>query len=130
MPPYTSKNRVLNVPEFWMSLMQYIRWLYRLQCSYQDRDLFRTLSSIQDVAVCKKNNAWVQVHNQNCFRARGGGGDTLKTTFWMENLTQRYIQSRPFFQTSGHFFRFSKRAREAVSVAEYAPISLNKVWLC
>ena len=57
--------------------------------------------------------------------------DTLKTTSWMENLTQWWIQSGPFFPKSGHFFRFSKRAGEAspscmpVSVTEYASISLN-----
>ena len=52
----------------------------------------------------------------------------------MENLTQRWTQSGPFFPKSGHFFRFSKRAGEAsplppscapVIVAEYALISLN-----
>ena len=42
--------RILNVSD----AVHNIRWLYRLQCSYQDRDLFRTLTSIQDVAVCKK----------------------------------------------------------------------------
>ena len=35
--------------------------------------------------------------------------DTLKTTFRMENLTQRWIQSAPFFPKSGHFSRFSKK---------------------
>ena len=30
--------------------------------------------------------------------------DTLKSTFLMENLTQRWIQSGPFFPKSGHFF--------------------------
>ena len=30
--------------------------------------------------------------------------DTLKTTFWMEKLTQRWTQSGPFFQKSGRFF--------------------------
>ena len=39
--------------------------------------------------------------------------DTLKTTFWMENLTQRWIQSGPFFQNQGAFFYFQKRAGEA-----------------
>ena len=36
--------------------------------------------------------------------------DTLKTTFWMENLTQRWTQSGLFFPKYRHFFRFSKRA--------------------
>ena len=39
--------------------------------------------------------------------------DTLKTTFWMENLTQRWIQPRPSFQNQGTFFNFQKRAGEA-----------------
>ena len=76
--------------------------------------------------------------------------DTLKTTFWMENLTQRWAQSGPFFAKSGLFFRFSKRAGEvyplspssaAVNVTEYTSISLNMskypwkclnklLWLC
>ena len=34
--------------------------------------------------------------------------DTLKTTFWMENWTQRWKQSGPFFPKSGHSCRFSK----------------------
>ena len=76
--------------------------------------------------------------------------DTLKTTFWMENLTQRWAQPGPFFAKSGLFFRFSKRAGEvyplspssaAVNVTEYTSISLNMskypwkclnklLWLC
>ena len=58
----------------------------------------------------------------------------LKTTFGMENLTQRWAQSGPFFPKSGHYFRFSKGTGEAsplplscapLSVTEYASISLN-----
>ena len=57
---------------------------------------------------------------------------TLKITFWIDNLTQRWTQSGPFSPKSGHFFRFSKRTVEAsslpcswapVSVAEYASVS-------
>ena len=52
----------------------------------------------------------------------------------MENLTQRWTQSGPFFSKSGHLFQFSKRAGKAsplplsdtsVSVAEYASMSLS-----
>ena len=52
----------------------------------------------------------------------------------MENLTQRWAQSGPFFAKSGLFFRFAKRAGEpyplspssaAVNVTEYTSISLN-----
>ena len=60
----------------------------------------------------------------------------------MENLTQRWAQSGPFFPKSGHYFRFSKRTGEAsplplscapLSVTEYASISLNMPkypWKC
>ena len=60
--------------------------------------------------------------------------DTIKTTFWMDNITQRCTPSRPSFPKSGHFFWFSKRAGKVsplppswvpVSVPEYGPISLN-----
>ena len=73
----------------------------------------------------------------------------LKTTFWMENLTQWWMQLGPFFQKSrflkNHRFsinRFSKRPGEAsplppscvpVYVAEYTSISLNMPkypWKC
>ena len=60
----------------------------------------------------------------------------------MENVTQRWTQSGPFYPNWGHFFRFSKKTGEAsslpfscvpVSVAEYASISLNMPkyhWKC
>ena len=35
--------------------------------------------------------------------------DTLKTTFWMEYLTQRRTLSESFSAKSGHFFLFSKK---------------------
>ena len=37
--------------------------------------------------------------------------DTLKTTFWMEDLAKGWTQLGPFFSKSGHFFRFSKKGR-------------------
>ena len=61
--------------------------------------------------------------------------DTLKTTFWVENLTQWWTQSVPLLPQSGHFFLFSKRAGDTspllpsctpVSVAESEPMS----WIC
>ena len=64
MPAYTWINRFLNMPEFWMCLMQYsIKALYKLLSSYQD-NIFKTVSNIKDEAFYKKSNAWVQVHNQ------------------------------------------------------------------
>ena len=51
--------------------------------------------------------------------------DTLKTTFSMENLTQRWTQSGPLFPKSGHLFRFSKRAGEASPLSpSCAPVSV------
>ena len=35
--------------------------------------------------------------------------DSFKTTFWMENWTQRWKQSGPFFPKSGHSCSFSKK---------------------
>ena len=37
--------------------------------------------------------------------------DTLKTTFWIEYLTQRWTLSGSFSEKSQHFFRFSKKGR-------------------
>ena len=68
--------------------------------------------------------------------------DTSQTAFWMENLTERWTQSRPICSKQGHLFRFWKRAGEAfslslppflfpicapVSVTEYASISLKNI---
>ena len=38
---------------------------------------------------------------------------TLKTTFWMENLTQGWAQLVSFFLKSVHFFDFWKKVKEA-----------------
>ena len=59
--------------------------------------------------------------------------DTLKTTFWMKNLIQRWTQSGPSFPKSRHFFGFRKRQGRLhlspscplVNVAEYTSVSLN-----
>ena len=37
--------------------------------------------------------------------------DTFKTTFWVENVTQRWTPTGPFFPKSGCFFFFSKTSR-------------------
>ena len=47
--------------------------------------------------------------------------DTLKTTFSMKNLPQRWTQPGPFFPKSGHFFRFSKRIGEASPLPPLVP---------
>ena len=52
--------------------------------------------------------------------------DTLKTTFWKENSTQRWTQSRPIFTKSGHLFGFWKRARELSSLR---PFLLARLWI-
>ena len=36
--------------------------------------------------------------------------DTLKTTFWMENVNPKWTQSEPIFPKSGHLFWISKRS--------------------
>ena len=45
-------SRILNVSE----AVHSTRSLYKLLSSYRDRDVFRTLSNINDGAFCKKNN--------------------------------------------------------------------------
>ena len=47
--------------------------------------------------------------------------DTLKTTFWMEYLTQKMVTIRVFFPKSGHFSRFSKKGRGGLP---YTPSSV------
>ena len=54
--------------------------------------------------------------------------DTLKTTFWMENLTQRWIQSGTFFTKSGHFFLFSKKGRGGLQWMSAAQQSWQVNW--
>ena len=48
-----------------------------------------------------------------------------QTTFWMENLTQRWTQSGPLFQRSGHF-QFSKLAGKSSPLTLFAHLWL---WL-
>ena len=60
--------------------------------------------------------------------------DTLKYTFWMANLTQRWTQSGPFFPKSGYFFWFSKRGKVVhlwvwLNMHQYPWICLN-ILLC
>ena len=120
-----------------------IRSLYKLLSSYQGRNVFITLSNIEDWAFYRKNNALMQLCNQNFFRAGEvvelgyfdkhfvkntqsalAGKDfrifflgALKTTFWKENLTQRWANNRGGLP--------SPPREVAVIVAEYASISLN-----
>ena len=51
--------------------------------------------------------------------------DTLKTTFWMEHLTQRWTQSGHFSQKGQGRPSLSHPSCAPVSVTEYASISLN-----
>ena len=53
---------------------------------------------------------------------------TFKNTFSMENLTQKRTQLGLFFQKSGRFFRFSKRARE-VSYNDITDVPDNLTYL-
>ena len=131
------EKTVLNMPEFWMCLMQYITSLYKLLSSYRDR-YSEHCQTFKMECFSKKNNAWGQMCNQKLFRTGGGRFvklghfdkhfikntrkrgptrkhfleifllGTLKTTFWIENLTQRWTQSGPFFPKSEHIFKFQK----------------------
>ena len=57
--------RLVNVSD----AVRSIRSLYKLLSSYRDRGVFRRLSNIKNGAFCKKNNTWVQPHNQEVFSA-------------------------------------------------------------
>ena len=50
--------------------------------------------------------------------------DTLKTTFWIVNLTWRWTKSEPVSLKSGHFSWFSKRAEEASEPPAPPPLPL------
>ena len=51
--------------------------------------------------------------------------DTLKTTIWMENKTQRWTQSGPLFPKSWHFFVFSIKSRVEQSQCQSRWICIN-----
>ena len=53
--------------------------------------------------------------------------DTLKTTFLIENLTQRWMQSGLFPpKKSGHFFRFSRKGKGGLlPLPSCAPVSVT-----
>ena len=155
-------TRILNVSDGVHS----IRSLYKLLTSYRDRENCQTFKMerfakrIMNECRCATRNfsghwSFVELghfdkHFVKNTRKKGPAWkiweffllDTLKTIFWTENLTQRWMQSGFFFPKWGHFFRFSKRAGEAsplpfscssVSVAEYATISQNMpkyAWKC
>ena len=56
--------------------------------------------------------------------------DTLKTLFWMENLTQSWRQSRPILPEWNHLFRFWKSAGEVSSpLHPFLPHPRLSVWL-
>ena len=65
MPAYTLINRVLNVAH----AVHSIRSLYKLLSSYRDREVSRSLSNIYDGVFHKKNNNWMQAHNQTFLMA-------------------------------------------------------------
>ena len=57
--------------------------------------------------------------------------DTVKTTFQMKNLTQRWTQSGPFFQNQGTFFDFLKRTGEELCFSlSLAILCLQKRYCC
>ena len=130
------KKTVLNMPEFWMCLMQYITSLYKLLSSYRDRGIQNTVKHLRWSVFQKRT----MLEGRCATRNFSGGGrfvklghfdkhfikntrkrgptrkhfleifllGTRKTTFWIENLTQRWTQSGPFFPKSEHIFKFQK----------------------
>ena len=105
MPVYTWNNRVLNMPELWMFLMQGL-WSYG--------------TSIKIYSKTQEEEA-LQGNILEIFFL-----DTLKTVFWMENLTQIWTQSGSFFPESGHFFWFPKTTRATL----HLPLVLRqRTWL-
>ena len=60
--------------------------------------------------------------------------DTLKTKFWLEDLTQGWTELGHFFPKSGHFFWFSKKIMEGFPslppplVARLKPYSCKQCW--
>ena len=87
--------------------------LCNLLSSYQDKDVWRTLSNISERAFCKKDNAWVQVWNQKFFKQRVGVAELVtlinisikrkKKRPCSKELTIWWTQSEPFFPKSGHY---------------------------
>ena len=75
-------------------------------------------------------------HFVKCTRKEGPTGknweffllDALKTTFWMENLTQKWTQLGHFFTKSGHFFSIFKigKRRPAYLPPSCVPVTLLK----
>ena len=57
--------------------------------------------------------------------------DTVKISFPMKNLTQIWIQSRPFFPHQGTFFDFLKRTGEELCVSQsFTILCLQKYYCC
>ena len=61
---YLKKTRVMNMSEFLMSnAVHSIRSLYKLLSSYQEREVFRTLTNTSDGALCKKEGGKSEIRN-------------------------------------------------------------------
>ena len=107
--------------------MQYIygiRSLYKLLSSYRDRDVSEHRQTFEMERFSKKKQGVGEVSETRALRQNILSKtrkkrplenileffllDSLKTTFWMENLPQRWTQSVPFFPKPGHFFDFQK----------------------
>ena len=115
---YESSNnvRILNVSDVVLS----IRSMYKLQSSYRERNVnqkpgaqpkmfqgrggFEELGHFDKHFVKNTRKKALQGNILEFFLL-----DTLKTTFWIENLTERWTQWGPFFPKAGHFFQFSKK---------------------
>ena len=129
MPAYTWKDRVLNLSEVRiLNVSDAVHIWHKVtvqiteQLSRQRR--IRAPSNIWNGAFFKKKQGVGEVSETRALRQNILSKtqkkrplenileffllDSLKTTFWMENLPQRWTQSVPFFPKPGHFFDFQK----------------------
>ena len=130
----TYLKKLLDMLEFWMCLMQHIAqgrctnyWVVTQTETYSEhsqtfkmeRFAKRMRNERRCAAghfsgqgrVCRTRALWWrfrQKQNPVNFPAGKYLQITLKIIFWMENLTQRWIQSGSFLPKSGHFFDFQK----------------------
>ena len=92
-----------------------IKSLHKLLSSYWDKETFRPMWKIQDgVSYKRMLSAGAQQAQETEAHRETLWSFTLKTTFWIENLSQRWTQSGPFIPKSGHFSSFA-----CICVAEY-----------
>ena len=148
MPAYTWKNGVLDVPQFWMCLMQYLVFINWAVIETETYSVHRlTFKMKRRYILCAGALRHIDkffVKNTRKQRRRREAIllDPLKIIFWMKNLTQKWTQSGPLFQYYGTFLIFKKgQGRPSplspgcafMSLVEYVSKSLNipkYLWEC